>query len=92
MEQDPSKEKRNKSIVAFMEGKESGIRWVRGYNLEIDPTTERVVAVEPVGAEWTDRDLSRDAVQISSVGANDEELPPPKIGDPAPTGWREWRG
>lgn len=70
-------------IVAFRCGKISGIRWVRGYVLTIDSTTEKITAVEPPPG-WPDRDLRRDGVFLDSRRI-------PRVGDAAPKGWEKWR-
>lgn len=85
------KESEPVGIVAVQFGKTAGIRWVRGYALEIDPATEKIVSVKPALPEWTESELMQDAVQMASVDDEGNELDSPKVGDSAPEGWHEWR-
>ena len=79
------------------EGKTAGTNWVRGYYIEVDPRTQKIIKVETPSHDWTDQNLRQDALQIdgmSYAGEDDEagtEVPAPKVGDPAPNGWDGWR-
>ncbi|KXK08591.1 MAG: hypothetical protein UZ21_OP11001000581 [Microgenomates bacterium OLB22] len=70
-------------VVVVRSGKISGIHWTRGHILTVDVFTQKILLVEE-SPGWTERELRRDALQLDSRFV-------PKVGDPAPDGWNQWR-
>jgi hypothetical protein len=68
------------TIVAFTSGRESGIHWVRGFELALD-ANGAISKVSPAQG-WRDFELRREAVEL------DEE---PAVGQKAPPEALHWR-
>jgi hypothetical protein len=68
------------TVVAFTSGRESGIHWVRGFELQLD--AEGVIEKVSPALGWRDFELRREALEL------DEE---PVVGQHAPPEALQWR-